>query len=167
MEQPNVSGTASVCVSPAEGPPSGLQPASPLTCPPARLTWVAVNRDPSQNGARGFTPSLGFWKELPTPNVSDTEAWMPSEDIKGIMFIFESEMEVLLPAGFQVFERQRGKPSRLGIPFQANKQDGHMFNCLWEEGPPRETQHCRVLTKVRTTAVNIKSLSLGPGWTTD
>lgn len=139
MEQPNMSGTASVWVSPAEGPPPGLQPAWPLTCPPAGLTRVAMNRDASQNGARGFTPSLGFWKELPTPKVSDTEAWMPSEDIKGIVFIFESEMEVLLPAGFQVFERLQGKPSRLGIPFQANKQDCYLFNCLWQEGPPRET----------------------------
>lgn len=65
---------------------------------------------------------------------------MPSKDIKGIVFIFEGEMEVLLPAGFQVFERLQSKLSRLGIySFQANKQDCHLFNCLWEEGPPSET----------------------------
>lgn len=55
-----------------------------------------MNQDPSQNSARGFTSSRGLRKKLPTPNRSDTEAWMPSEGIKGIVFIFESEMEALL-----------------------------------------------------------------------
>lgn len=86
-----------------------------------------MNRGPSQNGARRFKSSRGVRKKLPTPNRSDAEAWMPSEGIKGIVFIFESEMEAFLLLLSKFLRGYRA--SHQGLEFSVSKQINKTATC--------------------------------------
>lgn len=68
---------------------------------------------------------------------------MPRKDTKGIVFGFESEMQVLLPAGFQRFERLQGQLSR--PEFTLLKQINETAACFTAFGTRDHHRKCNIM----------------------